>query len=419
MGGYETQIVLVLVLVVLNALFAGSEIALITLREGQLKQLAESGPGGRAAVRLARDPNRFLATIQIGITLAGFLASATAAVALAQPLIEPLGFLGQYAAPVAVVGVTVLLSFMTLVLGELAPKRIAMQRAEGWARLVARPLDLIAALSRPAVWLLGVSTDLVVRLAGVDPNASREEVSEEELREMISDQRDISPEQRTILSGAFDIGDRRLRHVLVPRREMDTVPSGASVDQALRMLAERGHSRAPVLSADGMDEVVGITHWADLVGATGWVWESLREPLLLPDSLSVSRALRRLTAQRRQMAVVINENGDVAGIVSLEDLLEEVVGEIYDETDREPGPSRLPNGTLRLPGTYPVHDLPDLGVELTERPAGAYITVAGLVLLLLGEIPSGPGASVTVGGWTFTVTDADGRVVSEVLLSPS
>lgn len=418
MEGYGTQIVLVLVLVVLNALFAGSEIALITLREGQLKRLEESGPGGRAAARLARDPNRFLATIQIGITLAGFLASATAAVALAQPLIEPLGFLGRYAAPVAVVGVTVLLSFMTLVLGELAPKRIAMQRAEGWATLVARPLDLIATLSRPAVWLLGVTTNLVVRLAGVDPRASREEVSEEELREMISDQRDISPEQRTILSGAFEIGDRMLRHVLVPRREMDTVPSGASADQALRMLAERGHSRAPVVSADGVDEVVGITHWADLVGAVGGVRQSLREPLLLPDSLSVSWALRRLTAQRQQMAVVIGENGEVAGIVSLEDLLEEVVGEIYDETDREPGPSRLPSGALRLPGTYPVHDLPDLGVELAEQPEGSYVTVAGLVLLLLGYIPSAPGASVTVGGWTFSVAEADGRMVSEVLLSP-
>lgn len=418
MGGYEAQIVLVLVLVVLNALFAGSEIALITLREGQLKRLEEGGPGGRAAARLARDPNRFLATIQIGITLAGFLASATAAVALARPLVEPLGFLGRYAAPVAVVGVTVLLSFMTLVLGELAPKRIAMQRAEGWAKLVARPLDLIATLSRPAVWLLGVTTNLVVRIAGVDPRAAREEVSEDELREMISDQRDISPEQRTILSGAFEIGDRMLRHVLVPRREMDTVPSEVSADQALRMLSERGHSRAPVVSADGVDEVVGITHWADLVGTRGGVRESLREPLLLPDSLSVSRALRRLTAQRQQMAVVIGENGEVAGIVSLEDLLEEVVGEIYDETDREPGPSRLPNGTLRLPGTYPVHDLPDLGVELAERPGGSYVTVAGLVLLLLGYIPSVPGASVTVGGWTFTVTEADGRVVSEVLLSP-
>lgn len=418
MGGYETQIVLVLVLIVLNALFAGSEIALITLREGQLKRLEESGPGGRAAARLARDPNRFLATIQIGITLAGFLASATAAVALAQPLVEPLGFLGRYAAPVAVVGVTVLLSFMTLVLGELAPKRIAMQRAEGWATLVARPLNLIATLSRPAVWLLGVTTNLVVRIAGVDPHAAREEVSEDELREMISDQRDISPEQRTILSGAFEIGDRMLRHVLVPRREVDTVPSEASADQALRMLAERGHSRAPVVSADGVDGVVGIIHWADLVGTRGGVRESLREPLLLPDSLSVSWALRRLTAQHQQMAVVIGENGEVAGIVSLEDLLEEVVGDIYDETDREPGPSRLPSGALSLPGTYPVHDLPDLGVELADRPEGSYITVAGLVLLLLGYIPSVPGASVAVGGWTFSVTEADGRVVSEVQLSP-
>ncbi|MBE2998617.1 HlyC/CorC family transporter [Nocardiopsis sp. HNM0947] len=419
MEGYEAQLVLVLVLIALNALFAGSEIALITLREGQLKQLEESGPGGRAAARLARDPNRFLATIQIGITLAGFLASATAAVALARPLVEPLGFLGRYAAPVAVVSVTVLLTFVTLVLGELAPKRIAMQRAEGWATLVARPLNLIATLSRPAVWLLGVTTNVVVRIAGVDPRAAREEVSEEELREMISDRRDISPEQRTILSGAFEIGDRMLRHVLVPRREMDTVPCEASAGQALQMLAERGHSRAPVVSADGMDEVVGITHWADLVGTDGGVRDTLHEPLMLPDSLSVARALRRLTARRQQMAVVIGESGEVAGIVSLEDLLEEVVGEIYDETDRDPGPARLAGGELRLAGTHPVHDLPALGVELEERPEGSYVTVAGLVLLLLGYIPSGPGASVGVGGWTFTVTEADGRVVSEVLVSPS
>ncbi|MEE2043513.1 CNNM domain-containing protein, partial [Nocardiopsis tropica] len=221
MEGYEAQIGLVLVLVVVNAVFAGSEIALITLREGQLRRLEASGPGGRAVARLARDPNRFLATIQIGITLAGFLASATAAVSLARPLVEPLGFLGSYASPVSVVLVTVVLTFVTLVLGELAPKRIAMQRAEPWALLVARPINALAVLSRPAVWLLGVSTDLVVRLGGADPGTGKEEVSEEELREMISAQGDMTPEQRTILSGAFEITGRTLRQVLVPRRDVD------------------------------------------------------------------------------------------------------------------------------------------------------------------------------------------------------
>ncbi|HEY0699562.1 MAG TPA: CNNM domain-containing protein, partial [Micromonospora sp.] len=169
MSGYGVQVTLVLVLVLVNAVFAGSEMALVSLRESQLQRLERTSPGGRVLARLARDPNRFLATIQIGITLAGFLASAAAAVSLAAPLVEPLGFLGSAAGPVSIVLVTILLTFVTLVLGELAPKRIAMQRAEGWALLVARPLDALSAFSRPAVWLLGRSTDAVVRLTGVDP----------------------------------------------------------------------------------------------------------------------------------------------------------------------------------------------------------------------------------------------------------
>ncbi|MEE2038411.1 hemolysin family protein [Nocardiopsis sp. CT-R113] len=419
MEGYEAQIGLVLVLVVVNAVFAGSEIALITLREGQLRKLEESGPGGRAVARLARDPNRFLATIQIGITLAGFLASATAAVALAKPLVEPLGFLGSYAAPVSVVLVTVVLTFVTLVLGELAPKRIAMQRAEPWALLVARPLNALAVLSRPAVWLLSVSTDLVVRLGGVDPKANKEEVSEEELREMISSRGDMTPEQRTILSGAFEITDRMLRQVLVPRRDVDTVPASLPAGEAALLLAEHGHSRAPVVTEGDVDDVVGIVHWVDLIRGEGAAGALAREPLLLPDSLSVSQALRRMTGERQQMAVVIGETGAVGGIVSLEDLLEELVGEIYDETDSdERVPTRLDGGALRVPGTYPVHELEDLGVVLTSPPEGSYVTVAGMVLVVLGHIPEGPGESVDLGGWTARVTEADGRVVSELLLVP-
>ena len=419
MEGYEAQIGLVLVLVVVNAVFAGSEIALITLREGQLRRLEESGPGGRAVARLARDPNRFLATIQIGITLAGFLASATAAVSLAKPLVEPLGFLGSYAAPVSVVLVTVVLTFVTLVLGELAPKRIAMQRAEPWALLVARPLNALAVLSRPAVWLLSVSTDLVVRLGGVDPEANKEEVSEEELREMISSRGDMTPEQRTILSGAFEITDRMLRQVLVPRRDVDTVPASLPAGEAALLLAEHGHSRAPVVTEGDVDDVVGIVHWVDLIRGEGAAGALAREPLLLPDSLSVSQALRRMTGERQQMAVVIGETGAVGGIVSLEDLLEELVGEIYDETDSdERVPTRLDGGALRVPGTYPVHELADLGVVLTSPPEGSYVTVAGMVLVVLGHIPEGPGESVDLGGWTARVTEADGRVVSELLLVP-
>ncbi|MFD6099403.1 hemolysin family protein [Nocardiopsis flavescens] len=415
MESYGVQVGLVLVLVLVNALFAGSEIALITLREGQIKQLEERGPGGRAVARLARDPNRFLATIQIGITLAGFLASATAAVALAQPLVEPLGFLGSAAGPVSVVLVTIVLTFVTLVFGELAPKRIAMQRAEGWALMVARPLNLLATLSRPVVWLLSVSTDLVVRLTGGDPSAAREEVSEEELRDMLSAQRGMTSEQRTIISGAFEIDDRRLRQVVVPRGDVFTIPAATPTADAVRMLAEHGHSRAPVVADDDLDDVLGIVHWSDLVQGTGSAREVAREAMLLPDSLVVSMALRQMTAEHQQLAVVVNEMGGIDGIVSLEDLLEEIVGEIYDETDSDIRTVvSNDDGTLTLPGTYPVHDLSDLDLPLGDAPEGDYVTVAGLVIAVLGHIPREAGETVPFDGWTAEVTGTNGRTVTEV-----
>ncbi|WP_017543718.1 hemolysin family protein [Nocardiopsis prasina] len=419
MDSYGVQLGLVLALVLVNALFSGSEIALITLREGQVKHLAARGAGGRAVARLAGDPNRYLATIQIGITLAGFLASATAAVSLARPLVEPLGFLGAAAAPVSVVLVTVVLTFVTLVLGELAPKRVAMQRAETWALAVSRPLDLMATLSRPVVWLLSASTDLLVRLTGGDPAAAREEIPEEELRDMLASQRGITQEQRTIITGAFEIDDRRLRQVVVPRGEVFTVPAGTPTDDALRMLAEHGHSRAPVVAEGDLDEVLGVVHWSDLVRGAGSVREVAREPMLLPDSLMVSLALERMTEERAQLAVVVNEMGWIEGIVSLEDLLEEIVGEIYDETDTDVRVVRRhEDGSMTLPGTYPVHDLSDLDLDLPDPPEGDYVTVAGLILAVLEHIPQRAGERVDFGGWTAEVAETNGRTITEVLVRP-
>jgi putative hemolysin len=206
MTGIWAQVVLVLVLVLVNAWFAGSEVALISLREGQLQRLEQEGGRGRLVARLARDPNQFLSTIQIGITLAGFLASAAAAITLAEPLVPLLGFLDGAAEAVAILLVTVVLTYVTLVVGELAPKRIALQRPERWARLAARPLALVTALTRPLVWLLSRSTDLLVRLAGGDPGMQREAVTEEEVRDLVATQASFSPQQRTILVGGVRAG---------------------------------------------------------------------------------------------------------------------------------------------------------------------------------------------------------------------
>ncbi|MEU8413065.1 hemolysin family protein [Amycolatopsis japonica] len=418
MGGYGFDIALVAVLVVLNAVFAGSEMALISLREGQLRALERDGrAAARTLVRLARDPNRFLATIQIGITLAGFLASATAAVSLAQPLVPLLSFFGNAAGAVAVALVTMVLTFLTLVLGELAPKRLAMQNALRWALLVARPLNLLSAISRPVVWALSVSTNFVVRALGGRAEADPDQMSPEELRELVSAQRGLNAEQRMIINGALEIHERRLREVLVPRRAVLTLAAEQDLLSARRQLAESGHSRAPVARGGHLDDVVGVVQLRDLLGDHEDLAEVVRPAVVFPDSLRVSDALRSFKAEREQMALVVDEHGAVAGMVTLEDLLEEIVGEIYDETDRDVLAVRDgKDGSLVLPGTFPVHDLVDVGVELRDAPPGEYATIAGLILVILGRIPEKPGDRVVVSGWTAEVLGVEHHAITRVAL---
>jgi putative hemolysin len=364
--------------------------------------------------RLARDPNQFLSTVQIGITLAGFLASAVAAVSLAEPLVEPLGFLGAWARPAAIVVVTVVLTFLSLVVGELAPKRIALQRPEGWAKLAARPLAVTSTVARPLVWLLSRSSDLLVDLAGADPDAQREVISEEEVRDMIATQPSFPPEQRNILVGALEMTERNLSDVLVPRRSVVALPGDLDVEEAVRRLVASTHGRAPVYRGD-LDDVAGVAHLVDLVGTGGKILDHCRPALALPESIGVLEALRRMQRERQQLAIVINEYGGTEGIITIEDLLEELVGEIYDEFDRDvTAVEHEPGGAMVLPGSFPVHDLPDLGVDLPEGP---YATVAGLVLDQLGHLPAA-GEQVQVGGWSLEVLEVDRNAIQRLRLRP-
>jgi putative hemolysin len=418
MSDYWWEVVLVAVLVVLNALFAGSEIALISLREGQLKRLERRGTAAcRTLVRLARDPNRFLATIQVGITLAGFLASAVAAVSLAEPVAPLFSFLGTAREPVAIAVITLILTFVTLVCGELAPKRLAMQYAERWALVVARPLDFLSRASRPVIWLLGKTTDLMVRVFGGDPRAASEQLSPEELRDLVIGHRGLNAEQRTIITGALEIHERILREVLVPRRHVFTIRADVPTAEARLALASSGHTRAPIVRDGHLDDVIGVVTLRDLLDDTRPLAGVARQPVVFPDSVRVSDALRRFKDEREQFALVANEHGAIDGIVTLEDLLEEIVGEIYDETDRDVMAVQThPDGVLQLPGTFPVHDLVDLGVEMADRPAGDYATVAGLVLTALGRIPTQPGDRVVLTEWTVEVTAVAHHAITEVRL---
>jgi putative hemolysin len=409
--GLDLAIVAACLLV--NALLAGSEIAFVSLRDTQLSRLEQRGDRGRVLAGLARDPTRFLTTIQLGINLAGFLASASVAQEVADRLDEHLGFLGGAASPVAFALVLLALTYLTMVLGELAPKRLAMQRAEGWGLIAARPIATLDTIARPVVWLVGKSVDLVVRVFGGNPRARAEDVTEEEVRDLIAASVE-DEEQRTILSGAFEAAERTLREIVVPRSQVVALQVDAPAPQARADLVASGHSRAPVYAGD-LDDVRGVVHLIDLVDAEGPVGAHARPATVVPEAVSVLDGLRRLRTDRQQMAVVVNEHGATEGIVTVEDLLEEIVGDLYDEFDPDLGTvERDAGGALVLPGDYPVHDLPDLGVSLPEGP---YATVAGWALARLGHIPDGP-EQVEADGWRLEVLDVEKRAIKRVRLCP-
>mgnify|MGYP001825315203 FL=1 len=363
-----------------------------------------------------RQPNQFLATIQVGITLAGFLASAAAAVSLAEPLEEPLSFLGGAAGPVSVILVTLILAYFTLVFGELTPKRLAMQRAEQWGMVMARPLNVLSTLTKPVVWLLSKSTDIAVRVLGGDPDRQREEVTGDELRDMVAIHETFDPEQRQIIDGAFEISERRLDEVMVPRNDVVVIDAEATCREAQEVLVESGHSRAPVAEKRNLDKPVGMVRLRSLLDrgdepVTSVAWDIPA----FPDAARVLTALREFQTRRTQMAVVVDEHARALGIVTVEDLVEELVGEIWDETD--PDPTDIvhePDGTIVLPGAYPFHDLVDLDVDL---PDGDYTTIAGLVLDAMSRFPD-QGESVDIDGWRITVRSLGRHRITQVALRP-
>ena len=416
MGDVWPQLLLVAVLVLVNAAFAGTELALVSLRESQLQRLEEGSATGGVLARLARQPNQFLATIQIGITLAGFLASAAAAVSLAEPLEAHLGFLGGAAGPVSVIIVTLVLAYFTLVFGELAPKRIAMQRAEKWGMVMARPLDLLSTLTKPIVWLLSKSTDVAVRLLGGDPSRQREEVTGEELRDMVAIHETFTPEQRQIIDGAFEISERTLDEVMVPRTDVVVIDADATCSEALALLVETGHSRAPVAEKRNLDRPVGMVRLRSLLDRGDEPVRSVMWDIpAFPDAARVLTALREFQERRTQMAVVVDEYARSVGIVTVEDLVEELVGEIWDETDPDLATVvHETDGTIVVPGSFPVHDLVDLDVEL---PEGDYTTIAGLVLDQMNRIPR-PGEAIEVGDWRIEVRTVGRHRITHVALRP-
>jgi putative hemolysin len=412
----------VLALILIEALFVASEIALVSLREAQVHEMAESGRRGAVVARLVRDPNRFLATVQIGVTLTALLSSAYGATTLSEDAKRALvsgGMSSGLAGFIGLVGVTMIISFITLVIGELAPKRLAMQRIETTARTVAPFVDGMSRLCRPVIWLLSVCTDLVVRIFGGDPSAAREQVSEAELRRMVADSTSLSNDERRLIDEVFGAGDRQLREVLVPRTEVIFLEATTPIPEAAAEIAQYPHSRYPVID-ESADNVVGFVHVRDLLspGAAergSQVAELTRPALFLPGTKHVLDALSEMRRDSFHLAIVVDEYGGTAGIVTLEDLVEEVIGDIRDEYDNARADViRLRGGGLDLSGLVNLDEAAE--VIGTRLPEGPYETLAGFLIAQLGRLPR-TGDEVVHDGLRFTVHSMDGRRASRVRIA--
>ena len=418
------DIAIVLVIVSIGGFFASAEMSLVSLREGQVRSLAKRGKRGAKVVRLASDPNRFLSAVQIGMTLATLVSGAFGADTLAGLL---RGWLvGQHVAsdvagPLSFAIVTIGITFVTLVLGELAPKRLALQRTVPIALFAAPTLDVIARLARPVVWLLSVSVNVVVRILGGDPRQGRQAMTEQEVRELVTGTQTLSADERRIVGEVFDAGKRQLREVLLPRTEVEFLAAGTTVGEAARIAASVPYSRLPVYQGS-YDNVVGFVHIRDLLGPAAperstLVDQVVRPIKFLPISKTVLSSLSEMRRERAHMAIVADEYGGTAGIITLEDLVEELVGDIRDEYDTgEAAAKKLPRGEVEVDGLL---NLDEFEEQTSIRlPEGPYETVAGFVLAALGELPE-PGASVTVPGYTITVTEMDARRISRLRVTPT
>jgi putative hemolysin len=416
------SVALVAVFILISAVFVAAEMALVSLREGQVRALAERGSRGRRLSALHANPNLFLAAVQIGVTFTGFMSAALGERTLSVHLKNVLGRIGlaeTWADILATVIITVIIAYFAIVVGELSPKRLALQRVEVYALALAPFLDRMARLMRPAVWVLGKSTNGVVRLLGGDPNQSRETISEEELRDLVAGHESLTSDERKLIDEVFAASDRQLREVMIPRTEVEFLDASMTVGKALRAVASSSYSRYPVVRSS-YDDVVGFVHVRDLfnpdVRPTQRLGDIARDVALLPATLGVLPALSDMRRSHQHLAIVVDEYGGTAGIVTLEDLIEEVIGDIRDEYDIRTGATgRLLSGEVEVDGLLNLDDFADeTGVAL---PDGPYETAAGYVMAQLSRLPV-IGDTVPAPGAVLTVTALDGRRVSRLRVMP-
>jgi putative hemolysin len=422
------QVLLILVLIGVESYFAASEIALISARRALLRQRAEEGSKGAAtAVKLMEDPTRLLSTIQMGMTVLGFMAASVGAISLAHPVerwLASLGFamLARVAPGLAVVLVTLAVSYVTLVIGELVPKRLGLQRAEAVSIAVAGPVLWLERAAAPLVWLLTVSTNGASRLIGVREQGGRPGVSEEEIKLLVTEQGSLLDEEKRMIHEIFELGDTVAREIMVPRVDMVLAEDTATVTRTAEILQGSGFSRLPVFHGDH-DTVVGIVLLKDLVGPLSrgaggeLITQHMRTPVFVPETKGILPLLSEMRTLHNQIAIVVDEYGGTAGLVTLEDIVEEIVGEIADEFDREHKYiQKVGEAQWIVDGRLSIEEALEWGLPAEE--SDEYETVAGWMLARLGHIPV-PGESTSRRGFEFRVQAMRRRRIARIRVTRS
>jgi putative hemolysin len=425
------EILILLALILLNGLFAMSEIALVTARKARLQKLIDEGDSAAAAaLKLGEDPTRFMSTIQIGITSIGVMNGVVGESALADPMavrLQGLGMEGSAASLLSTAVVVIVITYLSIVIGELVPKRIGQTYPETLARFAARPIHLLAVATKPFVLLLSGSTQLLLRLFGVREQANSA-VTEEEIHAMLEEGTSagvIESQEHTMLRNVFRLDDRQIGSLMVPRSDVVIVDINLPFQDNLELIESSHHGRFPVVRG-GLDDLVGVLDarrfLATLVrdpGLRELKTEDLLQPLFVPETLTGMELLENFRTLNSEMAFIIDEYGEVQGIVTLHDLIEAITGEF---TPRDAGSSwavRRDDGSWLLDGHIPIPELKDrLDLRaVPEEEKGRYHTLSGMIMLLTGRLPS-EADKVSWESWSFEIVDMDGRTIDKVLAVP-
>ena len=425
LGEVLGDIAIVLALIALSSFLVAAEIALISLRESQVRQLAGTGKRGVRVASLTANPNRFLAAIQVGITVFGFLSAAIGAERLGRyviPLLEDLGLRRGVAELLSLIGLTLVIAYVSLIIGELTPKRIAIVRAVPISLATAGVVDLIARLFRPIIWLLSRSTDVLVRAVGIDPKAAKEQMSEEELLDLLSGHQAFTLAEKEIVEEVFEASDRQIHSIMVPRTEVDFLDSELAISQAVKVIIETGHSRYPVVKGS-FDDIIGFINVRDLLDPQLYerqtrIGDLVRPIEFIPGTSQLLPVLSKMRADGSHIAIVVDEYGGTDGIITLEDLVEQFIGEIRDEYDHhEVDEVREASvGEFHIDGLTNLQEVSD---EINYQfPEGPYESIGGLVTHKLGRIAE-VGDKVELPGCELVVETVEGKrpAMLRVLLS--